>query len=152
MANFDLNSMTQLLGAGTSLFGGLQSTNRLFSASDQASAAGGFNAQVELYNSTKRINHLARQVRRVLGTQGVQAAGTGFRSTSKSFLMVKAAGLAELERRIVEEKSASDLQQKVLRFQAERRAAAIRSSARTQRTNTFAQLGKNLEGLEGLLG
>jgi len=141
-----------LLGGAGSLMSGLQATDSLFDAAESARAAGDFNSQVEAYNSTKRLNALARDVQKVLGTQGVQAASTGFRSTSKSFLAVKAAGLAELERQIVEEKSASRLRQSVAKFEAESRAASLRAQARTQRRSTFMQLGQNLSGMGNLLG
>lgn len=151
MADNDFLNITQeLLGAGTSLVGGLQSTNSLFAGASRARQAGSFNAQIDKFNSIKRINSLAREVQRVLGTQGVQASASGFRGTSKSFLQVKAASLAELERQIREEKSASRLRQDVARFEADSRAAALRASARSQRTSTFTQLGSNLSDLAGL--
>lgn len=146
------NQVTGVLGAGSSLLSGLSSSRDLFSAASRAREAGSFNAQVDQFNSTKRINNLARQVQRVLGTQGVQAASSGFRSTSKSFLAIKSATLSELERQIVEEKSASSLRQTVAKFNADSAAAALRVSARSQRSRTFTQLGQNLSGLAGLIG
>jgi hypothetical protein len=149
MAEF-LNTAQQLFGVLGSFTSGIQTARGFSESAKAASAAGDFNARVEQFNAEKKLKADARQIQRILGKQGVQAAASGFRSGSKSFLAIKAAGLSELERQIVEQRQASKLRQDVARWQAEQQAAAFKARASAARSRNYQQLGQNITGLLNL--
>lgn len=136
-----------LLGGLGSYTSGLSSVKSLRQGAKAAEQAGQFNASVEQFNSTQRLNALARQVQQVLGTQSVQAAGSGFSSTSKSILAIKAATLDELDRQIVEGKASSKLAQQMAIYHGQVEAYKIRQQAQTQQSANTQQGLTNLFSL-----
>lgn len=95
-----------------------------------AHAIANYNIKLEKIDVARKVNDLSRNVQRAIGRQRVQAANTGFSSTSKSFLMVMSDTLDGFDTVFTQAKADSEIRENQIRFQASQQAIDSENRAR----------------------
>lgn len=93
-------------------------------------AAANYNAAINRINRDRQLDATSRQIMRIGATQRTQAAMSGFTGTSKSFLSVMNATLAQFERQVVDVRNTAKQKEEAILFEGRAQAAQFENQAR----------------------
>lgn len=121
--------------------------------------AAAFNIGVLNVNLNRKLEDSGRLLRRTVSTQTAQAAGSGFRVGSKSFMAIRNETVTEVLRRADQLREDAEFERQRIWYEAqvratnlENQARAAEAAGRAQRLGQFQQVFGGIQRIVGGLG
>lgn len=153
---FTTNTLSTVFSTFNSSQASSSEAEGLRAAGSASVAAANFNNAIDRINTSRRLESASRQTDRLLSSQRAAAAGSGFSSSSQSFLAVANATLTSLERTAMQERVSLKNRTNAETFSARTQQAALNQRASQAQSsgssNLLTSLPTILSGAASILG